>query len=656
MLASFFQKIKKDTSVKTIIFLFLLSLFSVSLFKDVVNKVIVYVLLPKEQVAVYLDAPAELTLRTDVLHTRLSAKVDHLLLEEKTSDGYRAVFQMTRLPEQHVYVPLTDEMESVEYAVNDGPRISHTFTEEEKGAGFYKLYPFADSYLNVILSMALYFALGLICFIILLLIHLRLQERKLFRAGFWEKEYSKPYRWFLIVWLAIYALGMCQYIFHIGTPHYLPDNALGDQVGYWNRYILKHFFFDFEQVFATFHGYFMFLIPSLAKGIGKALSVDPVKVYLLFPSMAFSWIITLGMPRLYSYAAGKKAKLVSVLLFGAIFVFYWDAYVIGVLTDVFAAAFFFAFLTYTIKVWREGSLLFAALWGISAACMINIRLNYLYAVEILAVALIIGKVIQKRKERKSLPGENVGHAQSAALWKKRIPCVLIAVLFFLLVSAPQVIYNYKRGHIGLFPYDSPEAYGGHPVIWSGWNTFLCYGMVLWPQFISDDQLATMKAQLYSDRFETLHPAQAMDVYANSPIETVICLFKKTFTILDTKSNINYGEVIYWRQTPGMLYSFFNYLILLTAFYVLIRYALSKKERIAIWLLFLGTFVPQLMAHCEWRNGLTFYLLLYALFSYHFVGEILAEKGKYRDFCRGHFYQFIAFGQLFCFGLSMTLWA
>ena len=658
MLHSFYEKLKKDTSFKTAVYIFLLALFIVSLFKNPVNRLIVYKLLPKEEVSIILDQPAELSLKSDDVRITLPVSVDKLLYETETEDGkYRAVFQMTRVPEQYILVGITEEIDSVSFRIGDNPEEEHTFTEEEKNTGTYKVFPFADSYLKLALSLMIYFGAGITAFCILLVIHVRLQERKLLGAKIWEAEYKHPYIWFFAVWAIIFGIGMWQYVFQVGTPHYIPDNALGDQSRYWNTYIFDGFFFDFNVDFPVYLGYSIFLPATLAKGFAHLTGLDPVKVYLLFPSFAISLLITLTAPRLYHYASNRPVRTISVVFFGLIVVYFWNSYVIGVLTDMYAAVLFLSVIACFVKIKRKKSILFSLLLGFAAGLMINIRLNYLYAIVFAALAILISRLYLAFHKHKAEEQETLQMNRKVKTDRKTAACVLLAVCAFLIVCIPQVVYNYKRGHLGLFPYDSATAYGGYPVIWSGWNTFLSRGMVLWPRFISDDQIISMKTQLYSDRLQVIHPAQAMDVYANSPIETVIVLFKKAFTIMDIKSNINYADRIDWRETSGMMFSFFNYLILLTGGYCLIndRSIPSKAKRV-ILLVFLGTFVPQLVAHCEWRNGLVMYLILYIAFAYDFVGSILADKGRYAEMCRDGFFRFLAFGELLCFGISMTLWA
>ena len=214
--------------------------------------------------------------------------------------------------------------------------------------------------------------------------------------------------------------------------------------------------------------------------------------------------------------------------------------------------------------------------------------------------------------------------------------------------------NYKNDYYGLFTHDSETAYGGHPVSWSMWNTFFTHGMILWPKFIGDNQTASMKNQLYESRSELLHPAQAMDIYAESPVETVVTLVKKTFAMFDYKSNVNYGKEITWRETKGLMFSLFNYMLLLMGLFVLVKHRknIPSHMQIISWLIFASSVVLSLAGHVEQRGSMAFCAILYMVTTYIFGGELITDKDQYKEICDNGFWNFIVIGEILCFTLSI----
>lgn len=290
----------------------------------------------------------------------------------------------------------------------------------------------------------------------------------------------------------------------------MPDNATGDQGGYWATYIFKDGLLDFDYLatLAAFRGYMSYLFTSMARFMGHHLRMDAVKLYLLFPTFAFSWLTTWVLPQLYQLATKRKPRLCQILLSVCMAAYFWNIYLIGALGDFYCIAMFFGFLFYLIKTVQEKKLRYAVWTGLLFGMMTNWRVAYWYELLIMLTVYIIIRLFERPKSKVWIPG----YLKCIAIrMKTYVMHLIVAITCFLIIAAPQGIINYKAGRIGLLPYDSPHAYGGYPVTWSGWNTFLSHGMVLWPQFVGDDQLMTMKSQLYADRWQELYPQQAMDV-------------------------------------------------------------------------------------------------------------------------------------------------
>lgn len=661
------KRTKENMDLRSIVCIVVLSMIMCGIFKDAVNYIVTYKFLPMAQVVVSTECYTEMKPTTDNVATiwynkmGLDTEKSKLLYDKENGGCYEATFSIVKSPTEYIYVAVNPDMKEVGYISEGGISDIHILEEKEKEAGYFKIYPFASSYLKLIWQVFIYVILIAVIFFLLLRIHLFILEEKFLPAVFWKREVVHPYRLFLIVWVILYIVALGQYIFHIGTPHYLPDNALGDQGGYWATYIFKDGFFDFDFLakLATFRGYMNYLFMSIARFLGHHLQVDAVKIYLLFSSFTFSWLTTQILPQLYQLATKRKPRLCQVFMSTLLAAYFWNTFLIGALGDFYCVSMFFGFLLYVIKTIKEKKFRYAVLSGLIFGMMVNWRVAYWYECLIMLVMYGAISLYERRKEQKEREGVwLIAYLRALVNYTKKYALHLfIAIMCFLIIAIPQGITNFKAGHIGILPYDSPQAYGGHPVTWSAWNTFLSYGMVLWPQFVGDDQLMTMKSQLYADRWQILYPQQAMDVYANSPIEFAACMIKKTFTQFDLKSNINYVDDVQWRYMQGLAFSFLNYFILAVGFFTLLKFRkVEAVEKKISWLTFVCIVLPMLVGHCEYRNFLPAYIILYYMFSYHFFGEVVGEGGTYREFCDGKFFQFLVLVLLLAFSETLTLWA
>ena len=554
-----------------------------------------------------------------------------------------------------IKIDLPEDCERIEYEYNEKKR-EHILSDKEKEAGIYKLYPFESSTLKLILTIIFYFSFSLFITVLFIIIHIVLSEGKL-TIRLWKKEYSRPFVYFILIWIILYLIGLFQYVYHFELTYYLPDHAIGDQKDYWETYIFKNGFFNFDvKMTYTFRGYTNYLLSSISKVIGRTIGADPVKVYLVFPSLTISWLITIIIPKLYEFFNHKSPRALSVVLFGAIFVYYWKACITSLTTDIYNNVLFFATIVYAVDYYRKQSIISAIVSGISLGIMTNMHFNFLVSMIVLVTGYSLVMLIKQGKEGKGKTLKNYLSSIAHVCTKKRIIGLFAAAICFFIICIPQAIYNSRAGHKGLIPYDTPDSYGGHAVMWEAWNVSLRDGLIQYPRYINDDQMLSIKTQLY-EKNELLNPVQAMDVYANSPIETALVICKKILTVFDYKTNIGYETEIPWRETKGLIFSFFNYIILLSGLFVLLKEkGINSKERIFAWITFVSFIVLRLSGHMEWRISMGFYVILCLLFSYHFIGEIISVKEKYKALCEAGLYKFIAFGILLCMGISMTLWA
>ena len=644
-------------TIGNFVFLGLLAFLFVGCFKDTVNSVIVNRLLPKEVVSFSVPGYTDMRIRTGDVRVGLSS--DNKMISSSEADGaYYAEFLVTQVPEQYIMINVSEEISEIDYRIGNVQK-HYSATAEEKAAGFCKIYPFADSMKKILYSILIYLSGMCLVWCWLIMLHNYLRREGCTGRVF-AKEYRKPIIFFAIVFGAVFSIATIQYVFNIDLPAYMPDNAIGDQGGYWGTYIFKDGFFDFEVLAAQapFRGYTNFFLSSISKVIGARLSIDPVKVYLIFPALAFAWFLAIILPKFYEFFMGRKPKYVTVVAFAVVFTYFYRAWITMCTMDFYTMTLFFAAIVYAIQAYRKESVLDAAIAGLSLSLMINMHYNfgvYMIVIVILyPVCILFKKIFSSEK----VAAKDLFGTIKKAFSKRRIIALIVAAVCFLIVCIPQTVVNYKNDYYGLFTHDSEDAYNGHPVSWSMWNAFFTHGMILWPVFIGDDQTASMKTQLYENKGEMLHPAQAMDLYAESPVETVATLVKKTFAMFDYKSNVNYGSEITWRETKGLLFSFFNYFLLLAGLFVLIktRKRIPWHMQVMCWLIFATSVAMNLASHVEQRSSMPFCVILYMAATYIFAGEVVTDKNHYQELCDKGFWRFIVIGEALCFTLSMALWA
>lgn len=650
-------KIKEIVRMQSVVYLILIAFLFVGTLKDHVNHLIVSHLLPQSEVTVSLKQESDVSIGTSDIRIPINES-DYLERKALSDSEYQISVHMTKVPECYIQVDISDKLKRVDYEIN-GMDYTYEITDSDREAGFCRIYPFASTMSKVFLSILIYVILVIIMTCLFVLIHAVRSDMEN-GSAIVRKVYATPVVCFFFVFLAVYSIGMYQYINKIDLPHYMPGNLTGDQYGYWYTYIFKDGFINFDIDISSFRGYTNYFLPSVSHLMGTKFHIDPVKIYLVFPALMFAWLTAIIVPELYEIVTNKKPGVISVVLFFLIFTYYNKAYITLATTDFYNNVLFFASIVYSIKAYRKNSILYSVIAGLTLSWMINMHYNFLIYILIVTIGYPLCIMVKKILSRKEITIRDIWKEQRrkirAGFSKKRAVCLILAVICFLMLCMPQAIINYKSDHIGLFPYDSEHAYAGYPVSWSMWNTFLSYGMVLWPRFIGDDQLSTMKSQLY-DMEEILNPAQAMDVYANSPIETAVMVAKKMFTVFDYKSNVQYGEEITWRETKGLIFSYFNYMILLVGLYILIRDKdLSFSAKTFFWLILFATIATAMAGHVEQRVSMTFYIILCMLFTYIFCGEMFEDKEGYKELCDSGLYRFLAFGELLCFGISMTMWA
>lgn len=509
---------------------------------------------------------------------------------------------------------VTIEVDGKEYIVD---------TQSDAG-DLYRFYPFQDSYLPFIARAIVYAILISLAFCILIGIYHYVTSRK---KPCILSKYEFKLWYILLLWLILYLYAVMQY--KLGIPNYLDFDSSYDQIYYWLVDLFKK---DTYNIFSTewaeyiapqtasFRGYMCHFFTSVAQTLGNVFHTDPIYFYLLAPSAAIAWLTGYIFPAIYLLSSQKKANILHVLISLAIILFFWNGTLTAVLTDLVAVVFFLNGILFVLKFiellkWEYA---FGAGLCLSIAC--NYRTAYQYGIYVFIIALFVVKIHQlvsakvlwnSLKERKKL-------------FKKFFVGLLCFAAAFLIIAFPQYRINQVKGHQGFLPYDFEGAWvsGNDPAdtthLEAHANNALNQMYTGYPYPVTDEQMHVIGDQLYN-RDDFLQIPQILTAYATSPLESLQYVAKKILLAFDTKTNINYPNSLPWNITPGMIFSFLNYFILISAFYIFCTGKdIKKYERLLMIMAFLGLTLPQMIVHVEWRYFIATYFLFYYFFAYHFV--------------------------------------
>lgn len=534
-------------------------------------------------------------------------------------------------------------------------------TQSEAG-DYYRFYPFQDSYLPFIASAIVYVILIAAAFCVLLGAYHYFANRK--KPCVLSKYEFKL--WYIFpLWLILFLYAVVQY--KMGIPNYL---AFGDQVYYWVVDLFKHntwnpFTTEWAEYFVAsstlgFRGYWCNIFPSLAQTAGNWFHLDPVYFYLLAPSAAIAWLTGYVLPEMYLLANKKRASVLHVLTSLILILFFWNGILTAVLVDVFSTTFYLAGLIYAIKAIQQRKLWAAFASGVFISIACNFRTTYQYSIYLFAFVYVIYKIRHYLKTKTETTG------LQAVLKKEKcvIKSICLMIVGFALIAYPQYLINLAREGEGFLPYDYEGSWvkdtdpADTTLMESHANDALKTAYSGYPIPASDDQMLTMKDSKF-EHADFLQIPQVLDTYANSPLESMQVILKKLLVAFDVKTNVSYPNGVNWRAGTGMIFSFLNYFVLISAVYILIISKRVKEiEKALLAVIMLGLVLPQMIMVIEWRYILPAYFILYYIFSYYFTpGFVISGVGEERDTNQGNNYLvLLSVGILAYFTLSFMVYS
>lgn len=507
-----------------------------------------------------------------------------------------------------------------------------------------RVYPFGKSYFKLFLQFILYSGLFLLIFVLCFFLNYRFKTKTCAVPKFLIRYVCV--KDIFLIWLILYIVAVIHYKV-IGIPNYLTQ---GDEATYWNTMLTVNGKFDIEALASLYapRGYWCYVLQTISKYIGSQLHIDAVFVWLLFPSFFISWMSEEIMPKFYEIIFEKKASVLQTIFFLIAFLYIWFYTLTSVLMDLFGLVTMMASIVYGMQFIKSKKNRYAILAGIvaSISCSLRVANKFLYyALLVVYIAFLFVMKVKKNK----------------ADWKTKFvrTGLLLSIVSFFIVCIPQFLINEERGHFGFLPYDHDNAWVGRSqVTWSS-DRSLSYGDVALPFTVTDEQMTTMKTKLYS-RYDSLNMEQILDVFAESPLESFMFIFKKILIGYDIKTNIIYPVVKdrgfnIWRSSSGMVFSFINYFILFSGVYTLLfSNKVDKKEKWIAGLIFSTIVLPETLMKIEWRYIFAGYVWLYYIFAYHFIYEIVLDKNEYRKLIdKTNYFPFVIVSIfiMFCFSFS-----
>lgn len=521
---------------------------------------------------------------------------------------------------------------------------------DEIGIGRY--YPFGDSHKKLCLQALIYLILLIVISTLLFKLQWLLKNKNIIQKGWLFRNISL--KDFFICWIILYVIAAFTYKV-IGIPNYL---SAGDEGAYWitgryfSSYLLENGKIDWDMlaVQPSHRGYWVNVLPFICTLIGSLTGIGSVALYLLFPTATISFMAMYLLPETIKLVADHKTSRYESIVFLVLFLVTWFGYLTACLTDLYSAVLLFAGIVFFSKYFRNKKIIFAILAGLCFGISCSFRWSFRFGV----IACIVYIIIEAVRENSSKDGN---------LIRKIFIGSGLLVLFFMIVSIPQLLINLRNDVVSFFPWSSDHDFCGTSILqWEG-TVGLTFGNQLGG--VTDSQMSSMITKLYNgyevkDGGTFLTVTQCLDVFAESPIEALMTIFKKFLIGFNVHSYIViYPDSVsdWWRQTSGMIYSAFNYYIIFTGIYCLLFFKkLPKKIKGLAALIFIFVLLPFTFGELEARFMMAGHIILYGCFSSYFVRNVIFDKDEYKTICENRYYiPFVVISMFLMFCWSFISW-
>lgn len=439
------------------------------------------------------------------------------------------------------------------------------------------------------------------------------------------------------------------YILFTGLTYYFNAEKLQVGEGADAYYYMNPVLFDEEGKFSlkaiadylyTFRGYFPILVAVATNGLESLFGIDRMYFYFILYGILSAFTIGIAMPKLSEYFIDSKSTGYMSMAMFLLFFFFWNQHFYYAMTDIPAAMFALSATAYILYGIQENNVKDIVLSGIFWGISISYRTAYTYIfVAILIWCLAIEVLRIKRKQTRL---------------KKAFQLMIGLFLGVLVITFPQFLINYQRGHIGFFPYDGGWKFdvNSSSTVKLAWDSFTSglhqYG--LYSPSVFDKQLVAIDQIFYGQKVYSL--GDLMYLVLSNPIEFILGYAKRLFWAMSAGIETIYYSISYpaWLSTVAIIA---NYVIIWKFGGVFFdnekKNFLKTKDKILLVLITIASIGVQGLTHIERRYYLYYYLLMY------FFVAFLLGRANLPDIKIGTKYNLRRFLLLLLFVLNCFIW-
>lgn len=491
-----------------------------------------------------------------------------------------------------------------------------------KEGDIYSYYPFTESKEFLLYASFVYLFLGILIFILLNIIKKYLGKLKIpkYFLGYNPKHLT------MIIYIVISVYVSYKFISNTlpKSLFFIDGSLYGDQNYYWEiGTIIKNFdWIGLQNKTVTFRGYFSSILPALALLIGKIIRVSPLWIFYMLNNVISASLLGYIIPELYNRFNPKKVKNYQIMLLFITFFIFWKGLFYTVTADIMGVTFLLYSILLFLKGFYEKKNTFIFFSGICLSIAISNRGNYIIVIYFVLILCVLSNVLKYFfREKNNLKNS----------------CFIFFFLGVFIITIPQIKINYDGGHIGIFPYETEKSWHNYRLT-DVLSSHALNKIITGPPYVVVDAATQKISENFGIKEEIMAMNQTLTAYAKTPFVSIITVIKKIFLLFDIKTPETYPWYSFSMHTNFYLFSFLNYFIISTVFYILgnkkIRTKFFKKEELILISGSILLALPSLIFTIEWRYYILNYLIIYSIFcfkSFNFFRENKIPKDGYLKF-------------------------
>ena len=505
---------------------------------------------------------------------------------------------------------------------------------KEKEGDFFSYYPFSESKVFLLYASFIYLFLGILIFISLNIIKRFFKKLKIpkYFLGYNPKHLT------LIIYVIISVYVSYKFISNaLPNTLFYKNGLFGDQDYYWKvGTIIKNFDrIGLQTKTVTFRGYFSSIIPMISQIIGEVLNINSLWICFMLNNIFAALLLGYIIPELNNKLNPRKAKNYEILILFTIFFIFWKGMFYAVIVDILAVTFLLWSVLLFVESVNRKKKKYMFFSGMFVSIAVLNRSNYILGIYFVLVLFILNNMLKIFDKQK---------------YKLKNTFFVLFFVGVFIISIPQIKINYDKGHIGMFPYDTEKSWGNYSLTQGLINHSIFGTIGGYPYYAKDPMIPKIDENFGFNVKDWPTVNQNLAAFINTPLAAFTTVLKKLFLSLDVKTAEVYPSNKFSVHTNFYLFSFLNYFIILTSFYLIGNKKTRKKfftakELKLINILVLFTF-PPLILTIEWRYYIVNYLILYSIFCFKYF-DFLKEKELNKD---SHL-RFVLFFVCICFLIS-----